>query len=840
MTDLILGLLTATIIAHLLLGILVLNKKPGILLTRIIFSLSLNAAAWAFAVLMVTLTNNYEQILFWVRASHAAGIMIIWHVYTLSLSFPAGKPLATKYNIMVLLICITLFLSSFSPYLISGLAEPHLSKVPTFSFLFLPYVLTYVGLALYALVRLYKRAGAARGLQKMQLKYLFGGIIISLALSSLANVFLPLLNFSEIAGFDIRPLGPVFSTVMVGSVTYAIIRYRFMDMRLAIRKNMSTVVAILIMVVLLWLFIRFVRSTAIDLYSMGVDFLIILTVLLVLFSFSPFRNLVQKVLDRYLFRKTYDYRTSLLDKIHKLTTLLNLNQLIESLVTEIVRDMDLECGYYYCLVNRKVLYYGAGIDEIAKDDKQCSEFAAVGDNLLKHLEENKDIVLQSDLNKQKVGSLTKQLEKEMSELKIDIVVPMLTGSELEGVIMLGQKMSGEPFFKEDIQLLSFLSSQVTAALKNARLYQDLLDTKRYLERIIANMGNGLIAVDDNGKITVFNSEAASMTGLNSEQALGASAEVLLNEQIYKLYIETLEAGRGRHGVEITLQVGLEKRYLSCNTSLIEFKETGSSEVIIVLGNITRIKELEHEKSQAQRLASLGEMVAGIAHEIKNPLVSIKTFADLLPEKYDDEHFRYNYSMIVSKELSRINDLVTEMLNYVKRNDPVIEKFKPVKLLDDVLLLLSPQLEAGNVLVEKHYAEEEFLLDADYSLLKQALINICVNAIQAMAGGGTLKIGLKYLVNKSKIKEINENEPRYAEEKCEEICFIIEDTGIGIDKTISESIFDPFVTSKADGIGLGLSVSQKIVLAHRGKITFSQAEGGGTIFEVKLPVYDNLV
>ncbi len=838
MTDLILGLLTATVIAHLLLGMLVLNKKPGILLTRIILSLSLNAAAWAFAVLMVTYLDQYEQILFWVRASHAAGIMIIWHVYALSTSFPSGKLFKTRYNILVFMVSISLFILSFSSYLVKGLAEPYLSKVPAFGFLFVPYVLTYVGVALYALVSLYRRSKAARGLQKMQLKYLFGGIIVSLSLSSLANVFLPMLNFSEIAGFDIRPLGPVFSTVMVGSVTYAIIRYRFMDMRLAIRKNMATAVAILIMVALLWVFIRFVRSTTIDLDGVGVDLLIIFTVLLVLFTFSPFRNLVQRLLDQYLFRKPYDYRSSLMDKIHELTTMLDLDQLIETLVKEIVGDIDLECGYYYCLVNRKVLYHAGSAEDSLIGYPSCSEFKAAGNNLLAHLENNREIILQSDLAKQKIGLQADQLEKEMSVLKIDIVVPMFTGSELEGVIMLGPKMSGEPYFKEDIQLLSFLSSHVTAALKNARLYQDLLDTKSYLERIIANMGNGLIAVDDNGKITVFNSEAASMTGLNSDRAVGARADRLLNEEIYKLYQDTLVKGRGRQGVEITLQIGQEKRYLSCHTSLIVFKETGIREVIIVLSNVTRIKELEQEKSQAQRLASLGEMVAGIAHEIKNPLVSIKTFAELLPEKYDDEHFRYNYSMIVSKELTRINNLVTEMLNYVKHNELFPEKFEAAKLLEEVLLLLTPQLEADKISVVKLYPNDKMLLKADYSLLKQALINICVNAIQAMPGGGTLKIGLKYLVGESKMKEVSETELKCIVGKRDKVCFIIEDTGIGINESISESIFDPFVTSKADGIGLGLSVSQKIVLAHRGKIVFAPVEGGGTRFEVILPLSNN--
>ncbi|MDZ4133696.1 MAG: histidine kinase N-terminal 7TM domain-containing protein, partial [Dethiobacteria bacterium] len=222
MPELVVWLLSGTIIAHLTLGLMVFIYKPGSLLHRMILTLSLSAALWSFTVLMVTLASEYSSVVFWARASHAVGIMVIWHVYALSVSFPVGKPFVTKLNMLVFGVCFFLFALSVSPFLIQGLAEPISSKAPLFGPFSTLYFVTYVGLVIYSLRKLYQKVVRTRGLQRMQLRFLFGGILSSIVLSSMANVVLPYLNLSEIGGLDVRPLGPVFSIAMVGSVSYAI------------------------------------------------------------------------------------------------------------------------------------------------------------------------------------------------------------------------------------------------------------------------------------------------------------------------------------------------------------------------------------------------------------------------------------------------------------------------------------------------------------------------------------------------------------------------------------------------------------------------------------------
>jgi len=197
------------------------------------------------------------------------------------------------------------------------------------------------------------------------------------------------------------------------------------------------------------------------------------------------------------------------------------------------------------------------------------------------------------------------------------------------------------------------------------------------------------------------------------------------------------------------------------------------------------------------------------------LVSIKTFADLLPVKYDEADFREMFSGVVSHEITRLNDLVGELLNFVKEPALLIEKFLLSDLISEVLTLLSPQLESQGIKVIEKYHDEKVTIAADRALIKQALLNICVNAIHAMPDGGVIIVGT--LDNDS------------------EAVIYVEDSGIGVSEAIIDKIFDPFITNKANGLGIGLSISHKLVTAHGGRILFKSSKGLGSKFEILLPL-----
>ena len=415
----------------------------------------------------------------------------------------------------------------------------------------------------------------------------------------------------------------------------------------------------------------------------------------------------------------------------------------------------------------------------------------------------------------------------MKRLQAGAVVPLVVENRLEGVLALGYKLSGEPYSQQDVGLLVALASQVAVALKNAQLYQEVWEVKRYLENILKNMGNGLIAVDACGQITTFNSAAERLTGILAEEALGRQMDAVLSPHLCRPLWQVLRNGGEKSEEELEIFAGGLQRFLYVQAAAREEEKSGA---ILVLSDITRIKELEKEKNQAQRLVSLGALAAGMAHEIKNPLVSIKTFAELLPEKYDDPEFRCNFSRIVQGEIKRINKLIMELLHFTRSPRPVFTDVDIKVLVKEIADLLSPQLNAQGIQFYQHYGRDLPPLKADRDQLKQALLNICLNGVQAMPGGGELRVEVLPPVLK---EATSGNFGSAAAEQKQAVTIRIRDTGTGISSRQKERIFDPFFTTKSDGVGIGLSISHKIIAEHGGILRF-HSDRQGTVFEIYLP------
>lgn len=229
-------------------------------------------------------------------------------------------------------------------------------------------------------------------------------------------------------------------------------------------------------------------------------------------------------------------------------------------------------------------------------------------------------------------------------------------------------------------------------------------------------------------------------------------------------------------------------------------------------------KLKAELERTERLRSLGTLAAGMAHEIKNPLTSIKTFTEYLPKEYDKSEFREKFNRIVSSEVDRIDNIVKNILNFSKPRDLKKEDIDLQQLLDETLELLNNEILKHKIEVVKNYQLNGELFNGDYNQLKQAFLNIILNAIDAMPRGGELKIELS-TDNSSLIT-------------------VISDTGNGIEKDNLKHIFDPFYTNKDQGTGLGLSVVHGIIQRHKGKIEAESEVGQGTKFIVTLNAVSN--
>ena len=256
---------------------------------------------------------------------------------------------------------------------------------------------------------------------------------------------------------------------------------------------------------------------------------------------------------------------------------------------------------------------------------------------------------------------------------------------------------------------------------------------------------------------------------------------------------------------------------------IELLGTLANQTAIAIENARLYEDLKRSKSyirRADRLASLGTLTAGLAHEIRNPLVAIKTLTQLLPDRLDDEEFRDQFLKIASGEVDRISSLVNELLDFARPSDPKLE-FEDINgILDGMILLVSTETKKKQINILKNYASDLPLVQIDREQMKQVFLNVLLNAIQATPEKGRIMVKTRAF-----IKPGGES---YAQVE-------FADTGCGIPGEHLEEIFNPFFTTKSTGSGLGLSISHQIVQDHRGYIDVESQLDKGSSFFINLPV-----
>lgn len=242
--------------------------------------------------------------------------------------------------------------------------------------------------------------------------------------------------------------------------------------------------------------------------------------------------------------------------------------------------------------------------------------------------------------------------------------------------------------------------------------------------------------------------------------------------------------------------------------------SGSTEgVVINFHDITKRRALEKKAAESNRLRALGQLMLGIAHEIRNPLTAILTYTQLLPKKMDNPEFRQFFTQQVTDEIIRLNGLIDHLLDYArpKKSSPVV--FSLPKLIEDLLKLLKPKWDKKGIHIHLNFDPPSYVY-ADRQQIQQVLMNILINAIQAISDKGSIQIATT-------------SEPDMVQLQ-------IADNGTGIDEQNLHKIFEPFYTSKPDGVGLGLSISYQLIQENKGSIEVHSSQGEGTQFTIHLP------
>jgi signal transduction histidine kinase len=244
-----------------------------------------------------------------------------------------------------------------------------------------------------------------------------------------------------------------------------------------------------------------------------------------------------------------------------------------------------------------------------------------------------------------------------------------------------------------------------------------------------------------------------------------------------------------------------------------------------IGLAVKYRRMEDEVFRKNRLIELGTIAAGVAHEIRNPLASIKTFAQLMPERMDDPEFKNEFSKLVLKDVDRITKVIESMLAFARPAQVSIKEQPSNDLVEEAILLVQPRLKAKRIELTRAFHGNP-IVKVDKHQLLQVLVNLLSNAADALHEQGKIRVATG--VSQLDIAGGGNGNRSFA-------VIEVSDNGPGIPPSVRNRLFDPFFTTKKEGTGLGLSISQKIVRDHGGAITVSSVEGKGTTFQVNLPL-----
>ncbi|MBI2985813.1 MAG: HAMP domain-containing protein [Deltaproteobacteria bacterium] len=237
----------------------------------------------------------------------------------------------------------------------------------------------------------------------------------------------------------------------------------------------------------------------------------------------------------------------------------------------------------------------------------------------------------------------------------------------------------------------------------------------------------------------------------------------------------------------------------------------------------REKELKQSQSiirRADRLSSLGMLTAGLAHEIRNPLVAIRTFTQLLPERYQDPEFRNNFQGLALKEVDRICGLINDLLSFARPSAPNVSAEDVSQIVESTVRILESEAKEKEIQIYRRLATNLPKIFIDKEQIKQVSMNIILNAFQSIEGGGVVEVSTRLFTKNGSAQYVQVE---------------VRDSGVGIPEKDLEDVFNPFFTTKKDGSGLGLSISNQIVQEHGGHIIVESRVGKGTSFFINLPV-----
>jgi two-component system nitrogen regulation sensor histidine kinase GlnL len=600
---------------------------------------------------------------------------------------------------------------------------------------------------------------------------------------------------------------------MIAMVAHAIIRHRLMDIRIVIRRGVVYLIALLssagLFVILLF------GSNFLLPIEQGFSVRDIVLALIVALAFQSVKSRVQHLLDRYLYREPYDYPRTLREASRALTATIDLQELLSHVGAALRSTLRPEEISIYLLDPedhefRLAWNVGSGA---------TVALVSIPSALITTMSADRQLVFRDEIQGAE-PPYRDRLLPDLDGLRAEVVVPFVEENTLIGFLVLGAKRSGDPYFSNDADLLTTLANQAAVAVRNAQTHARVVQVNEEMQKVLETIESGVVAVGPRGRITLFNRAAERLTGTSAQEARGKSP-ACLPTPLGSALEATAADGEPRSQIEFPLPDAAGQLVpLMCSTSALRGPDGAPLGAVAVLADMSRLKELEQEKRRAERLASIEAIASGLIHEIRNPLVGIKTYAQLLPVRGASQEFREMFSRTAGREIGRIDDLLSRFRTMSRASQHPMEMVDLSDPLRDTLETLHAELEKRKIHLRRVGEQTRRPVLGNASQLQQLFLNLCLNAIQVMEPGGELTV---------RVADLSEGGGST-------LLVEVADTGPGIPDDLLGTIFDPFVTTKPHGTGLGLAICRGIADAHHARIYARNNVGRpGCTFTVEFPV-----
>jgi PAS domain S-box-containing protein len=687
------------------------------------------------------------------------------------------------------------------------------------------YLFVYAAAALGVLVRAFREITSVTG--RRQLRWIAWGTALGVGPFALGYA-LPWV-------FGVNPpielqLTAVLLAVVPLTFACAIVRYRLRDVEIIVKRGFAYT-AFLAASVALYAGLR--KVTAFVFVSDADDhnwIIAALATLVIVLLARPVKDAVQDALDRAFYRDRYDYRRALVAFARDLNSDLDIVRLSQRLVARIVETL---------VVDRMALMLG---DPGEAGDDRPGDFSSIGDygfaqpvprlprrsSMMSRLDGGHTVALDDPIAAARF--LAEEVEA-WRDAGIYYFVPCLFEGRTIAVLALSRKETDEPFNSEDLGLLTAVAGQVATAIENGRLYrqlhlkaEELGRMREFNENILESLDNGLVVFDAEEKIVRWNRALEEFYGVAREAAIGCRLGDLFDAP----FVEALRAARQDHPYGATLyRVPLSSRdssmpRLLVNATEVPLQNTSGDDAVVgmlmIIEDITDRVQLEEQLQISEKMASIGLLAAGVAHEVNTPLTGISSFTQMLLEGADPADPRTVLLEKIERQTFRAAKIVNGLLNLSRPGTASNERVEVDlnAVIMDVFSLLEHQVEVGSVKVRRELSPVPVNVLGIEHQLQQVFLNLFLNARDAMPSGGWLSVATRV-----------DGDRVIAE---------IADTGSGIPSEQIARIYDPFFTTKAigRGTGLGLSITYGIVREHDGTILCDSAVGQGTRFTMALP------